>query len=62
MGVQSEHTQYLIARYFDKQHPHCHLFFNRIANDGSVISDSNERRRNEAACRKIKQRHIFDLR
>ena len=54
MGIHSEHTQYMIARYFDKQHPHCHLVFNRIANNGSVISDSNERRCNEAAYRKIK--------
>ena len=57
MGVDPENTQYVIARHFDKQHPHCHLVFNRIANDGSVISDSNERRRNESACRRIKQRH-----
>ena len=57
MGIDPENTQYVIARHFDKKHPHCHLVFNRIANDGSVISDSNERRRNEAACRRIKQRH-----
>ena len=57
MGVDPENTQYVIARHFDKQHPHCHLVFNRIANDGSVISDSHERRRNESACRRIKQRH-----
>lgn len=57
MGIAPENTQYVIARHFDKEHPHCHLVFNRIANDGSVISDSNERRRNEAACRRIKQRH-----
>lgn len=57
MRIDPENTQYVIAWHFDKQHPHCHLVFNRIANDGSVISDSNERRRNEAACRRIKQRH-----
>ena len=57
MGIDPENTQYVIARHFDKPHPHCHLVFNRIANDGSVISDSNERRRNEAACRRIKRHH-----
>ena len=57
MGIDPENTQYVIARHFDKQHPHCHLVFNRIANDGTVVSDSNECRRNEAACRRIKQRH-----
>ncbi len=57
MGIDPANTQFVIARHFDKMHPHCHLVFNRIANDGTVISDSNERRRNEAACRRIKQRH-----
>lgn len=57
MCIDPANTQYVIARHFDKKHPHCHLVFTRIANDGSVISDSNERRRNEAACRRIKQRH-----
>lgn len=57
MGINPENTQYIIARHFDKEHPHCHLVFNRIANDGSVISDSNERFRNEEACRRIKKRH-----
>ncbi len=57
MGINPANTQYVIARHFDKKHPHCHLVFNRIANNGSVIFDSNERRRNEAACRRIKQRH-----
>lgn len=57
MGINPETTQYIIARHFDKAHPHCHLVFNRISNDGSVISDSRERRRNETACRKIKHRY-----
>ncbi len=57
MGIDPENTQYIIARHFDKEHPHCHLVFNRIANDGFVISDSNERFRNEEACRRIKKRH-----
>lgn len=57
MGMNPSETQYIIARHFDKAHPHCHLVFNRIANDGSVISDSNEKFRNEEACRRIKKRH-----
>lgn len=56
MVIDPENTQYIIARHFDKQHPHFHLVFNRIANDGSVISDSNEKFRNEEACRRIKKR------
>lgn len=57
MGINPDNTQYIIARHFDKDHPHCHLVFNRIANDGSVISDKFEKRRNEEACKRIKKRH-----
>ena len=35
-------TQILIVRHFDKEHPHVHIAFNRIANDGRTISDRNE--------------------
>lgn len=57
MGINPENTQYVIVRHFDKDHPHCHLVYNRIQNDGSLIPDSLERRRNIEACKKIKVRH-----
>lgn len=57
MGIDPDNTQYIIARHFDKAHPHCHLVFNRIVNDGSIISDSLEKRRNEEACKRIKKHH-----
>ncbi len=41
MGVKD--TQILVVRHFDKEHPHVHIAFNRIANDGRTISDRNER-------------------
>jgi hypothetical protein len=41
MGIRN--TQYIIARHHDTKHPHCHLVFNRIDNEGNLISDSNER-------------------
>ena len=44
MGIRN--TQYIIARHHDTKHPHCHLVFNRINNEGNLISDSNERIRN----------------
>ena len=49
MGIRN--TQYIIARHHDTKHPHCHLVFNRIDNDGNLISDSNERIRNTKVCR-----------
>ena len=51
MGIRS--TQYIIARHHDREHPHCHLVFNRIDNYGNLISDSNERIRNTKVCRAL---------
>lgn len=49
MGIRN--TQYIIARHHDTKHPHCHLVFNRIDNEGNLIFDSNERIRNAKVCR-----------
>ena len=51
MGIRN--TQYIIARHHDTKHPHCHIVFNRIDNDGNLISDSNERIRNAKVCRAL---------
>lgn len=51
MGIRN--TQYIIARHHDTKHPHCHLVFNRIDNEGNLISDSNERIRNIKVCRAL---------
>ena len=51
MGIRN--TQYIIARHHDTKHPHCHLVFNRIDNDGNLIPDSNERIRNAKVCRAL---------
>ena len=51
MGISN--TQYIIARHHDTRHPHCHLVFKRIDNEGNLISDSNERIRNAKVCRAL---------
>lgn len=51
MGI--ENTQYIIARHIDHEHPHCHIVFNRVDNDGKTISDKNDFRRNEKACKML---------
>ena len=55
MGIRN--TQYIIARHHDTKHPHCHLVFNRIDNDGNLISDSNERIRNTKVCRTLTKQY-----
>jgi hypothetical protein len=50
-------TQYLIVRHHDHEHPHCHLVFNLVDNDGNVINMSNDLQRNVEACKRIKNRY-----
>ena len=51
MGIRN--TQYIIAQHIDREHPHCHIVFNRVDNDGKTISDKNDRYRNEKVCKML---------
>ena len=55
MGIRD--TQFFIARHFDKEHPHVHIAFNRIANDGRTISDRNERIRSTGICKELTRKY-----
>ena len=55
MGIQV--TQYLAVRHYDTKHPHFHLVFNRIDDNGKVISDKMWFRRNEKVCKEIKKKY-----
>ena len=50
-------TQILIVRHFDKEHPHVHIAFNRIANNGRTISDRNERIRSTRICKELTRKY-----
>lgn len=56
-GMGITNAQYIVARHFDKTHPHCHLVFSRIDLEGNVISAFNERIRSAKVCKEIKLRH-----
>ena len=55
MGITD--TQVLIVRHFDKEHPHVHIAFNRIANNGRTISDRNERIRSTRICKELTRKY-----
>ena len=55
MGIAD--TQVLIVRHFDKEHPHVHIAFNRIANNGRTISDRNERIRSTHICKELTRKY-----
>lgn len=50
-------TQYIIGRHFDKEHPHVHIAFNRIDNNGKTISDRNDRFRSERVCKELTNKY-----
>ena len=55
MGITD--TQYLLVRHLDQPHPHCHLVYNRIGNNGQTISDKNIKLRNAKVCRELTEKY-----
>lgn len=55
MGIKD--TQYIVGRHFDKEHPHLHIAFNRIDNNGKTISDRNDRFRSERICKELTKKY-----
>jgi hypothetical protein len=55
MGI--ENTQYIIVRHSDREHPHCHIVFNRVDNEGKTISDKNDHFRNEKVTKALKEKY-----
>lgn len=55
MGIKD--TQYIIGRHFDKEHPHVHIAFNRIDNNGKTISGRNDRFRSERICKELTKKY-----
>ena len=54
-------TQYIIARHHDREHPHCHIIFNRIGNNGKLISDRNDRLRSAKICRTLSEKYQLHI-
>ena len=56
-AMKIENTQYIIVRHDNTSHPHCHIVFNRVNNNGKTISDKNDHFRNEKVCKKLKDKY-----
>lgn len=54
-------TQYLITLHQDRQHPHVHIIYNRVGNQGKTISDSFQRQLNAKVCKEITLQHGYHL-
>ena len=55
MGITD--TQFLIVRHHNTDNPHCHIVYNRINNEGKLISDRNDYRRNEQVTKALKSKY-----
>ncbi len=59
MGITD--TQYLLVRHLDQPHPHCHLVYNWVGNNGQTISDKNIKIRNAKVCRTLTEKYGLHL-
>ena len=55
MGIKD--TQFIIVRHHNTDNPHCHIVYNRINNEGKLISDRNDYRRNEQVTKALKSKY-----
>ena len=51
--------QFIIVRHHNTDNPHCHIVYNRINNEGKLISDRNDYRRNEQVTKALKSKYGF---
>lgn len=54
-GMGLEQNQFVITRHNDTEHEHIHILANRIRFDGSVTSDSQDYKRQEAIMRELER-------
>jgi ribosomal protein L7/L12 len=59
VGIRN--TQYVIVRHSDRDHPHLHLIYNRVDNNGKTITDKNNFAKNIKACKEITLKHGYYL-
>lgn len=55
MGIKD--TQFILVRHHNTANPHCHLVFNRVDNNGKIISDKFERKRSEKIVKHLKDKY-----
>jgi hypothetical protein len=59
--MKIKETQYLIVKHRDKDHPHIHIVYNRVDNDGKTIPDNFQKQRNVSVCKDMTLKHGFYL-
>lgn len=59
MGIKN--TQYLTVLHTDKKHPHLHIVYNRVDNEGKTIGNYNHWHKSRKVCREMTDRYGYHL-
>lgn len=59
MGVKN--TQYVTVLHEDKRHPHLHIVYNRVDNEGKTIGNFNHWHKSRKVCREMTERYGYHL-
>ncbi|MCF2520074.1 relaxase/mobilization nuclease domain-containing protein [Dyadobacter sp. CY351] len=57
--MESTSTQFILVEHQDKNHPHLHIIYNRVSNEGKAISDRFQKERNHKVCKEITLRYGY---
>jgi len=57
LKMKIQDTQVLMVRHKDKEHPHVHLIYNRVNNEGKTIPDAFQHRQNIKVCKELTLKH-----
>lgn len=55
--MKIQDTQVLMVRHKDKVHPHVHIVYNRVNNEGKTIPDAFQHRQNIKVCKELTLKH-----
>ena len=54
-------TQHVVIRHSDREHPHLHIVYNRVDNNGKTITDKNNFERNIKICKEMTLKYGYHL-
>lgn len=59
MGIKN--TQYVTVLHTDKKHPHVHIVYNRVDNNGKTIGNYNHWHKSRKICREMTERYGYHI-
>ncbi|KGE13793.1 relaxase/mobilization nuclease domain-containing protein [Sphingobacterium deserti] len=57
MGLKN--TQYITVLHTDKKHPHLHIVYNRVDNNGDTLDNFNQWHKSQKICRQMTEKYCY---